>query len=133
MCWGYFTSVAWLRPVEEFSTSTITSGRMPDRCATQSTSAAAARLVADSRLFSAFAACPAPDGPTCTMFAPIGSRCAMADCTAAGSPPTMIDSSPVVALATPPETGASTYSEPLSARRARTAVACSPAPRTPCR
>ena len=105
---GYLTSVACDRPVEALRTSSITPASMPKVFATVRTSPAAARFVAESRLFSALAACPAPAGPTTCTVIPNGSRCGRARSTSGGAPPTMMDSSPVTALATPPETGAST-------------------------
>lgn len=107
MCFGYLNSDAWLRLVEPLMTSIMVTGLMPTVFATLRISAAAARLVADSRLFRALAAWPVPAGPTCTTVLPIRFSSALARSTAAASPPTMMVSSPVIALGTPPETGAS--------------------------
>ena len=63
-------------------------------------------------LLQILAAWPLPMAPVCTMFLPIFSRIGLALPKAASLPPTMKVSVPAVAPPTPPDTGASTMSNP---------------------
>jgi hypothetical protein len=79
----------------------------PAACPMRSASAATARCVATSRLFTSFATCPAPGPPTGMIFAAMRSSTGRARSIAAASPPSIIASVPAAAPAGPPETGAS--------------------------
>ncbi len=61
----------------------------------------------ETRLFSAFIACPEPTAPVRSTVVPIADSTGITESMIAESPPTMIASSPVFARGTPPDTGAS--------------------------
>lgn len=93
---------------------------MPNRRPISTPSPVAHRWVADSRLLTALAACPAPTGPATTT-RPSGASTGRTASTCSGSPPAMIVSVPAVAPGTPPDTGASTRWTPRAASRAASA------------
>ena len=97
-----------LRPVEPLIASSIVYGSRPNRWPTRITSELARKCVAESRLLSAFSACPAPTGPAWTTFPPTASKIGRHVSRSASAPPHMIVSVPASAPTTPPETGAST-------------------------
>ncbi|MNT38711.1 hypothetical protein D3C72_1749180 [compost metagenome] len=70
---------------------------------------------ADTRLFSAFMACALPTSPTGVMDVPMADSAGRTRSSVAAGPPNMMDSSPVRARGTPPDTGASTICPPASA------------------
>ena len=61
---------------------------------------------------------PAPAGPWCTIVLPIRSSSGRTRANASASPPTMIDSVPLRAPTSPPDTGASSAARPASLARA---------------
>ena len=71
-------------------------------------------MPATSNWLAAFTVWPDPVSPTCTMVLPMASRTDRAAATSSASPPTMIDSEPSMAPASPPLTGASRTRTPLA-------------------
>ena len=74
-------------------------------------------LMASIMLLQIFAACPAPGPPACTMFFPIACSTGSPRANAASLPPTMKVSVAAAAPPTPPDTGASSISNPGDAGR----------------
>ena len=71
-------------------------------------------LMASIMLLQIFAACPAPGPPACTMFLPIACSTGSPRANAVSLPPTMKVSVAAVAPPTPPDTGASSISNPAT-------------------
>ena len=109
-------------------TSRATSARTPCFTSAASPSPAAHRFTASRALFTAFTACPAPTGPTCTIFPAKASIASRACSRARASPPTITVKVPRSAPVVPPETGASRKATPRSASRAAMARLASGSP-----
>ena len=73
----------------------------------------------------ALTVCPEPAGPTWTMVLPTASSTGRASAKSSAAPPTMIDSVPSIAPASPPETGASSTRTPASRPASATRTATS--------
>src|SRR6201996_2529742 len=77
-------------------------------------SASRPRCPATSSWLAALTVCPEPAGPTGTIVWPTASNTGWAAAKSSAAPPTMIDSVPSTAPASPPETGASSIRKPRS-------------------
>src|SRR5690606_32130372 len=88
-------------------------------CASRKTtaSASACRCVATTSWLAALTVCPDPASPTRTTVVPIAPSRSRQRSTASAGPPTMIDSVPSRAPASPPDTGASSASCPAATKR----------------
>ena len=75
--------------------------------------------------FAALTVWPEPAGPTCTTVLPTASNTGLAASKSSAAPPTMIESTPSMAPASPPDTGASSTRNPRSAPSAASAAATS--------
>ena len=104
-------------PDDALSTFTSTSGSRPNCWPISSASTLIRNPAAETRLFSALVAWPAPTPPQRCRDVPIACSTGSARSTSSSLPPIMIASSPLRARATPPETGASIIATPAAASR----------------
>ncbi len=119
---GHLFSVDPLRPLEALIAPSTVGMSRPNSAAAAIASHVASRWVAESRLFSALTACPAPTSPTGTTRAPSTPSSGRTRATSPGAPPAMMVRRPLTAPATPPETGASTMVTPRPAASAASSL-----------